>query len=39
MIADGKRMSFEQIMADSVLRPLLTDEGEMKTLRYNRPIQ
>jgi hypothetical protein len=39
MIADGKRMSFEQIMADSVLRPLLTDEGEMKTLRYNRPVQ
>jgi len=39
MVADGKRMSFEQIMADSVLRPLLTDEGEMKTLRYNRPVQ
>lgn len=39
MTADGKRMSFEQIMADSVLRPLLSDEGEIKALRYNRPIQ
>jgi hypothetical protein len=39
MTADGERMSFEQIMADSVLRPLLSDEGEIKALRYNRPIQ
>ena len=39
MTADGKRMTFEQIMADSVLRPLLSDEGEIKALRYNRPIQ
>jgi hypothetical protein len=39
MTADGKRMTFEQIMADSVLRPLLSDEGELKVLRYTRPLR
>ncbi|HEX6575280.1 MAG TPA: hypothetical protein VF042_09935 [Gemmatimonadaceae bacterium] len=38
MTVDGKRMTFEQIMADSVLHPLLSDEGELKVLRYARPV-
>jgi hypothetical protein len=36
MRVDGKVMSFEQVMSDANLRYLLSDEGEIKALRYDR---
>jgi hypothetical protein len=36
MRVDGKVMSFEQIMSDSSLRYLISDEGEIAALRYDR---
>jgi hypothetical protein len=36
MRVDGKAMSFEQVMSDPNLRYLVSDEGEIKALRYDR---
>jgi hypothetical protein len=37
MTVDGKRMTFEQVVTDPVLYPLLSDEGPLQVLRYARP--
>jgi hypothetical protein len=36
MRVDGRELSFEKIMSDPVLRDLLSDEGEISVLRYDR---
>jgi hypothetical protein len=37
MQVDGTRMSFEAILADSTRRALLSDEGALMVMRYDKP--
>jgi hypothetical protein len=37
MVVDGVRMSFEDVLADSTLRGVLSDEGVMGVVRYGKP--
>ena len=36
MRADGTRRRFEEIVSDSQLSPLLSDEGRMAVARYDK---
>ncbi|MBX7119558.1 MAG: hypothetical protein K1X31_11210, partial [Gemmatimonadaceae bacterium] len=38
MRVDGVAMPFERIAADPVLHVLVSDEGPMTVLRYDRPL-
>jgi hypothetical protein len=37
MVVDGVRMRFEEILADSVLRGVVSDEGVVGVVRYGKP--